>query len=98
MFDGRAELACLLFDVVPSFSEGLFRARAWDVVGWVHLRLVVLLHDLSPVHLALLLGAIDAVMACCQPRVAQTLVLVVDESLCPVALPLLLCSIVRGED
>jgi hypothetical protein len=43
MFDGRAELVCLLFDVVPSFSEGLFRARAWDVVERVHLGLIVLL-------------------------------------------------------
>ena len=57
MFDRRAELACLLFDVVPSFPEGLFRPRACDMVGRVHPGLVVLLQDLGPIDLALLLGA-----------------------------------------
>ena len=90
MFDRRAKLGCLLLDVVPSFSEGLFGPRACDMVGRVQPGLVVLLQDLGPIDLTLLLRAINAIIARCKPCFAQALVLLLDEALCPVALPLLL--------
>jgi hypothetical protein len=65
------------------------------MVGRVHPGLVVLLQDLGPIDLALLLGAIDTILGRCQPRFTQTLILVVDEALCPQALALLLRSNVR---
>jgi hypothetical protein len=90
MFDGGAELAGLLFDVVSSFSDGLFRARVFHLVWRVTSSLMVLLDHLGPVHLALLLGFINAVMVGRQPRVAQILVLVVVEVADPVAPPFFL--------
>jgi hypothetical protein len=80
MINDGAELGGLLFGVVSSFSDGLFCAIVFQLVGRVTLSLMVLLDQLGPIHLALLLGAIYAVMAGYQPRVAQTFVLVVVEA------------------
>jgi hypothetical protein len=53
--DDGAKLGVLLFDVGPSFSDGLFCAIVAHLVGLVALSLIVLLDDLAPVHLTLLL-------------------------------------------
>jgi hypothetical protein len=63
MIDGGAELGDLLFDVVPSFSDGLFRATALHLVGRVTLSLFVLFDHLGLVDLNLLMGNIYAVIA-----------------------------------
>jgi hypothetical protein len=62
MINGGAELGGLLFDVVLSFSDGLFRAFAAHLVGFVVLSLFILLDYLGPTDLALLLGTIHVVI------------------------------------
>jgi predicted component of type VI protein secretion system len=83
-----------MFDVGPSFSDGLFLAIDAHLVGLVALSLFVLLDLLSLVDLALLLRTIYAVMAGREPRITQTCVQVVVEAVGPVALPLLLGNII----
>jgi hypothetical protein len=81
MIDGSAKLGGLLFDVGPSFSDGLFHGFAGHLVGLVVLSVFVLLDHLGSTDFALLLGTIYAVIASHEPRIAQTFVLVVVEAL-----------------
>jgi hypothetical protein len=53
---------------------------------------MVLLDHLAPVYLDLLLGTIYAVMAGCEPRIAETFVRIVGEAGGPMALPFFLAS------
>ena len=87
MIDGGAKLGGLLFDVGPSFSDGLFHALDAHLVGLVALSLFVLLDHLGLVDLALMLGTIYAVMAGHEPCIAQTFFPVVVEATGHVAPP-----------
>jgi hypothetical protein len=69
MIDDDVELGGLLFDVVPYFFDGLFRAFATHLVRLVTLSLFVLLDHLGPVDLALLMGTIYAVMVGREPHI-----------------------------
>jgi hypothetical protein len=95
MVDDGAKLGVLLFDVGPSFSDGLLCAIDAHLVWLVKLSLMLILDHLAPVHLALLMGIVYAGMAGCEPRIAQTFVLVVGEAYGPVAPPFFLASPTR---